>query len=202
MNASIQHPPALRRLNDIAFSGDGEPTTYPRFREIVRAVAGRKRQRARDDVKLVLISNATMFQRPQVREALAVLDENIGEIWAKLEAGTEAYYHQIDRTTIPFRRVLDNITAAARVRPVVIQAIFLRMHGNPPPPEELEAFCDRLNEILRAGGTIKLVQVYTVARMPAESYVDALSAAEVDGIVDLVKKRSRLSAEAYYGPNG
>lgn len=195
-------PPALRRLNDIAFSGDGEPTTYPRFHEIVRAVAERKRQRGLNDVKLVLISNSTMFQRPQVREALAVLDENNGEIWAKLEAGTEAYYHQIDRTTIPFRRVLDNITAAARVRPVVIQALFLRMHGNPPPPEELEAFCERLNEILHAGGKITLVQVYTVARMPAESYVDALSAAEVDGIVDLVQKRTGLLAEAYYGPNG
>src|SRR4051812_49837839 len=29
-------PPALRRLNDIAFSGDGEPTTCPRFFEAVR----------------------------------------------------------------------------------------------------------------------------------------------------------------------
>jgi wyosine [tRNA(Phe)-imidazoG37] synthetase (radical SAM superfamily) len=195
-------PPALRRLNDIAFSGDGEPTTYPRFLEIVRAVAERKRQRGLNDVKLVLISNATMFQRPQVREALAVLDENNGEIWAKLEAGTEAYYHQIDRTTIPYRHVLDNITAAAQVRPIVIQALFLRIHDNPPTPEELEAFCDRLNEIVQAGGRIKLVQVYTVARMPAESYVDALSAAEVDGIVDLVEKRTGLLAEAYYGPNG
>ncbi len=195
-------PPALRRLNDIAFSGDGEPTTYPRFREIVQAVAERKRQLGLNDVKLVLITNATMLQRSQVREALTVLDENNGEIWAKLEAGTEAYYQQIDRTTIPLRRVLDNITAAAQVRPVVIQALFLRMHGNPPPPEELEAFYERLNEILHARGKIALVQVYTVARMPAESYVDALSAAEVDGIVDRVQKRTGLLAEAYYGPNG
>src|ERR1700687_3357530 len=29
-------PPELRRLNDIAFSGDGEPTTCPEFREIVQ----------------------------------------------------------------------------------------------------------------------------------------------------------------------
>src|SRR6187401_899906 len=28
-------PPALRRLNDIAFSGDGEPTTHRNFDEIV-----------------------------------------------------------------------------------------------------------------------------------------------------------------------
>jgi wyosine [tRNA(Phe)-imidazoG37] synthetase (radical SAM superfamily) len=195
-------PPALRRLNDIAFSGDGEPTTYPRIHQVVRTIAECKRQRGLSDVKLVLITNATMFHRPQVRDALTILDENNGEIWAKLEAGTEAYYHQIDRTTIPFRRVLENITAAAQVRPIVIQAMFLRMHGNSPPLEELHAFCDRVNEILHAGGRIKLVQVYTVARMPAESYVDALSPAEVDHIVELVQNRTSLPAEAYYGPNG
>src|SRR5690606_37845161 len=32
-------PPHLRRLNDIAFSGDGEPTTYRNFDEIISACA-------------------------------------------------------------------------------------------------------------------------------------------------------------------
>jgi wyosine [tRNA(Phe)-imidazoG37] synthetase (radical SAM superfamily) len=195
-----QTPPALRRLNDIAFSGDGEPTTCPRFLEIVRAAADLKRRRGLDDVKLVLITNATMFDRPRVREALAVLGANNGEVWAKLEAGTEAYYQQIDRTTIPFARVLHNITEAARARPIVIQALFLRLHGDAPPAAELEAFCERLNDIRRGGGTIKLVQVYTVAREPAESFVDALSAAEVDAIVRLVQDRTGLPAEPFYGP--
>jgi wyosine [tRNA(Phe)-imidazoG37] synthetase (radical SAM superfamily) len=193
-------PAPLRRLNDIAFSGDGEPTTCPEFLEIVQAAARIKKRRGLDDVKLVLITNASMFHRPKVAEALAVLDANHGEIWAKLEAGTEAYYQQVDRTTIPLRRILDNITAAARLRPLVIQALFLRLHDQPPPAEELEAFCDRLNEIRRAGGTIKLVQVYTVARVPAEMYAGPLRNAEVDGIVALVKERTGLAVEAFYGP--
>jgi len=197
-----QTPPALRRLNDVAFSGDGEPTTCPRFLEIVRAVPELKRRRGLDEVNLVLITNATMFHRPPVREALAVLDANNGEIWAKLEAGTQAYYQQIDRTTIPLRRVLDNIAEAARIRPIVIQALFLRLHGNPPPAAELEAFCERLNEVLQAGGRIQLVQVYTVARVPAETFVDSLSNAEVDAIVDLVRQRTGLAAEPFYGPGG
>jgi wyosine [tRNA(Phe)-imidazoG37] synthetase (radical SAM superfamily) len=195
-------PPALRRLNDLAFSGDGEPTTCPDFLEIVREVAEIKRARELDHVKLVLITNATMFHRPAVAEALTVLDANNGEVWAKLEAGTEAYYHQIDRTTIPFSRVLANITEAAKKRPVVIQALFLRMHGQPPSPEELAAFCDRLNEIQKSGGKIKLAQVYTVAREPAESFVSPLPDAEVDQIVGLVQARTGLPAEAYYGPSG
>src|SRR5437763_6556886 len=89
-----QTPPALRRLNDIAFSGDGEPTTCPEFLEVVQSVAAIKQRRGLDAVKLVLITNATMLHRPRLCEALGILDANNGEIWAKLEAGTEAYYHQ------------------------------------------------------------------------------------------------------------
>ena len=53
-----QTPPALRRLNDIAFAGDGEPTTCPKFAEAVQAVADVKQKHALDAVKLVLITNA------------------------------------------------------------------------------------------------------------------------------------------------
>src|SRR5262249_30230085 len=125
-------PPALRRLNDIAFSGDGEPTTCPEFLEIVQAATALKRRRGLDRVNMVLCTNATMFHRPRVQESLAVLAAKDGEIWAKLKAGTEAYYQLVDRTTIPFQRVLDNISEAANVRPVVIQPMFLRMPDQPP----------------------------------------------------------------------
>jgi wyosine [tRNA(Phe)-imidazoG37] synthetase (radical SAM superfamily) len=191
-------PPAMRRLNDIAFSGDGEPTTCPHFLEVVRAVADMKRRRGLADVKLVLITNATQLHKPPVREALAILDANQGKIWAKLEAGTEEYYRLVDRTTIPFRRVLTNITEAAKARPLVIQALFLRMHDQPPTEAELEAFCDRLQEIVQADGAIRLVQVYTVARQPAESYASPLSHAEVDAIVERVRRRTGLEAEPFY----
>lgn len=194
-------PQHLRRLNDIAFSGDGEPTTPREFPEIVQRVAGLKRQRGLNEVKLVLITNASMFHRPAVSEALEVLDANNGEIWAKLEAGTEAYYQLVDRTTIPFARILENITQAAQRRPLVIQALFMRVYDEPPPAAELVAFCDRLNEIIAKGGKIKLVQVYTVARMPTESYVSPLSDGEVDSIVSLVRERTGLAAEPFYGPS-
>jgi len=193
-------PPALRRLNDIAFSGDGEPTTFREFFEAVQMAAEIKAQWNLPEVKLVLITNATMFHKPQVQAGLALLTSNNGEIWAKLEAGTEVYYQQVDRTTIPFQRVLDNIKAEARRGPLVIQAMFLRIHERPPPEAELQAFCERLNEIVQAGGQIKLVQVYTVARVPAEMYVSPLSRAEVDQIVEMVQRRTKLPAEAFYGP--
>ncbi len=192
-------PEKLQRLNDMAFSGDGEPTTYRNFDEIIARCAEVKRRHGMDGVKMVLITNASMFHRPHVERGLEILDANQGEIWAKLEAGTAEYFQLVDRTTIPFQQILDNITAAARVRPLVIQALYMRVHGEPPSAAELAAFCDRLNEITVAGGQLKLVQVYTVARQPAESFVAPLANAEVDAIVELVQQRTSLAAQAFYG---
>ena len=190
-------PPALRRLNDIAFSGDGEPTTYRNFDELVQTCAQVKQRLAPPEVKMVLITNASMFHRPAVERGLAILDANQGEIWAKLEAGTDEYYHRVERTTIPFQRILDNITAAARVRPLVIQALFMRIEGQPPPPEELEAFCRRLNDITAAGGALSLIQLYTVARPPAESFVTPLADSELDALAELVRARTGLSTATF-----
>jgi wyosine [tRNA(Phe)-imidazoG37] synthetase (radical SAM superfamily) len=192
-------PAALRRLNDIAFSGDGEPTTYRNFDQIVAECAAVKRRFGLDQVKMVLITNASMFHRPAVERGLEVLDANQGEIWAKLDAGTDAYYHLVERTSIPFRRILDNITSAARRRAVVIQALFMRIDGAGPGSAEQQAFCDRLNEIVAAGGQIKLVQIYTIARKPAEANVTPLSDAEVDALAELVRERTGLAVEAFYG---
>jgi wyosine [tRNA(Phe)-imidazoG37] synthetase (radical SAM superfamily) len=192
-------PEKLRRLNDMAFSGDGEPTTYRNFDEIMEACAQLKRRLGLDGVKMVLITNASMFHRPHVQRGLEILDQNHGEIWAKLEAGTQEYFQLVDRTTIPFQQILDNITAAARIRPLVIQSLFMRVHGEPPSEAELAAFCERLNEITATGGQLKLIQIYTVARQPAESFVAPLSDAEVDRIVSLVQRQTRLPAQAFYG---
>ena len=191
-------PEMLRRLNDIAFSGDGEPTTYRNFDDIIRQVANLKHSLNFAEVKLVLITNASMFHRPVVQTGLSLLDQNNGEIWAKLDAGTEPYYQLIERTKIPFRQILDNLLSAARVRPLVIQSLFMRVNGEPPSSDELSAYCVRLNEMLAGGGKISLVQVYTVSRPPAESFVNSLSNAEVDAIVSLVQSRTGLPAEAFY----
>ncbi len=85
------------------------------------------------------------------------------------------------------------------MRPLVIQALFMRIHGQPPSPAEQAAFCDRLNEITAAGGRLKLVQVYTVARRPAEDFVAPLTDAEVDALVELVRRRTGIEALPFYG---
>jgi hypothetical protein len=64
---------------------------------------------------------------------------------------------------------------------------------------ELEAFCDRLNEIQLSGGKLSRVQIYTVARPPAEATVTPLTDAEVDAIAQMVRDRAGITTNAYYG---
>ena len=196
-----QTPEHLRRLNDIAFSGDGEPTSFPKFVEACHIAVSLLEKHQRQDVKIVTITNATLFHQKRVMEALAYLDEHNGEIWAKLDAGTEAYYRQIERTSIPLGRVLENILAAGRLRPIVIQSLFLRLDGQGPPPDEIDAFVQRLTELVAGQCQIKLVQVYTVARSTAVAACTPLPAAQLDAISEQVRRATGLMVETYYGPS-
>lgn len=190
-------PEGLRELKDIAFSGDGEPTTFFNFPQIAQIAAEVRAAEGLTNLKLVLITNASMLHRPNVREGLAILDANGGEIWAKLDAGTEEYFNRVARTSIRFQRILENITEAARSRPIVIQSLFMRLHGEPPSPDEIAAYCRRLAEIIERGGQIKLVQIYTVVRAPAEPFVRALSQEELEAIAQAVKAGTGLSVAVY-----
>ena len=190
-------PKHLRRLNDIAFSGDGEPTTFRNFDEIIEQAAEVRRQFAGPEVRMVLITNASMFHRAHVQRGLELLDSNNGQIWAKLDAGTEDYYKLIERTTIPFRQIIDNLQNAAKVRPLVIQSLFMNVNGVPPDNHEISEFAKRLGEVLEAGGSIELVQIYTVARQPAESYVTALTEMQLQQIATEVKSTTALQTAVY-----
>ena len=125
-------PVDRRQLRDIAFSGDGEPTTSKHFRPAVELVAELKRAPGLDETKIVLITDACYLTKPEVVAALEIMDRNNGEIWAKLDAGTEDYYQKINRPNFPLQHVIDNIAATARGRPVVIQSLFMRVDGTPP----------------------------------------------------------------------
>ncbi len=181
-------PDDRRRLNDIAFSGDGEPTTCTQFKECVELVAAAKRAAKLDDVKIVLITDACYLMRRNVVAALVLMDNNNGEIWAKLDAGTQDYYRKVNRPNYPLRHVVDNIIAAAMERPVVIQSLFMRLSGEPPSRMEIGEFVSRLGEIAEAGGVIDRVQIYTIARRPAESFATPLSRDELEAISQRTQK--------------
>jgi wyosine [tRNA(Phe)-imidazoG37] synthetase (radical SAM superfamily) len=188
-----------RGVRDIAFSGNGEPTAYAGFLEAVR-IAARAREHFRlNSAKLVLLTNAAYLNRSDVREALALMDDNNGEIWAKLDAGTEKYFRSVNRAHVALDRILRNILDAAKVRPLIIQTLLLRIHGAVPPLSEVKAYCERLNGILSAGGMLKAIQLYTIARDPAEAYASSLSNEELDRTAALIRERVSIPINVFYG---
>jgi wyosine [tRNA(Phe)-imidazoG37] synthetase (radical SAM superfamily) len=192
-------PPDRRGVRDIAFSGDGEPTTYPHLRDAFEIAAAARVRFRLEAAKIVLITDAAYLAKPRVREALTVLDRNNGEIWAKLDAGTEDYFQLVDRPNVTLQAVVEGILDAARVRPVVIQSLFFCVDGVPTPDVEVDAYCDRLGGILAAGGRLKALQLYTIARAPALQSASPLAAAELDAIAARVKARVPVPVEVYYG---
>ena len=185
--------PHLRRVVDIAFAGDGEPTAARSFGAAVAAV---REVRARHGleprgeaspgaggVPLRLLTNATLLHRAGVRAAL----EGIDEPWCKLDAGTEAYFRVVDGTTFPFARVLRNLRELACARPIVIQSMFLTLDGVGPDEAERDAWAARIAEIVEAGGQIDRVQVYSVARKPAQPRVGPLPREELERMGERVR---------------
>jgi wyosine [tRNA(Phe)-imidazoG37] synthetase (radical SAM superfamily) len=169
--------PELRRVADIAFAGDGEPTTPPEF-PAAAAAARASRDRLAPGVPLRLLTNATLFHKERVRAALAGFDE----LWCKLDAGTEPYFRLVDGTRLPLQRILDNLLLVARERGIVVQSLFLAMGGQGPSDDEVAAWAGRLRDVVAAGGRIDHVQVYTVARAPADPRVSALPAERLEAI--------------------
>ena len=193
--------PEQRRLNDIAFSGDGEPTTAKEFPEAVERIAHLKWLRGLEDVKLVLITDSSRLQAREVVQGLDILMANNGEIWAKLDAGTEAYYKEINRTAIPFGRILENIEITARLRPLTIQSLFLSWKGQAPSSAEIEAYCDILRGLQGMGGQLQGVQLYTVARPTPEPEARPLKAEELDALAGQVRAAlPTVPIEVFYGP--
>ncbi|HSW44930.1 MAG TPA: radical SAM protein [Phycisphaerae bacterium] len=194
----FQNVPAdHRQVRDIAFSGDGEPTASPHFPDAVALAAEVRRSRHLLDAQLRLITDAAYLTRPAVRDALAVMHDNNGEIWAKLDAGTEEYYRLVNRPNVPLETVLANILDAARQFNVVIQSLWMNIHDLPPPEPEIDAFADRLSAILAGGGRLRLVQVYTVARQTAEPYASPLNDAQLQSIAERVRSRVDVPIEVF-----
>jgi wyosine [tRNA(Phe)-imidazoG37] synthetase (radical SAM superfamily) len=186
-------PWLTRDIRDIAFSGDGEPTMIHNFAECVQIVADVKRAEGLDSTKIVLITDAAGLDKADVKRGLEIMDANNGEIWAKLDAGTEPYFRLVNRTSIQFERILKNLVETARARPIVIQSLFLKVRGEAMPAPELDAYCARLNDIVKGGGRIREVHAYTIARPTPEPYATKLTADELNAIAATIRERTKLN---------
>ena len=146
---------------------------------------------------MVLITDAAGLDKADVKRGLEIMDAHNGEVWGKLDAGTAAGFKRVNRTTIRFDRILKNLLETARARPVVIQSLFLKFRSEMMPPEELSAYCARLNEMTSAGGKIKEVHAYTVARPAAEPFTAKLNAEELGAIAETIRRKTGLRVFAF-----
>ncbi len=192
-----QVPELTRTVRDLAFSGDGEPTMVANFEECVAVVADVKRTLNLDGAKLVLITDSAGLDKGTVRRGLTLMAANSGEFWCKLDAGTEDYYRRINRSAVKFDRILANLRETARVHPIIIQSLFLKTHGDPMPAAELEAYCDRLRELLASGGRVTAVHAYTVARPTPESWATRLAGEELARLAGEIHRRTGLTVEVF-----
>jgi len=168
-----------RRINDIAFSGNGEPTGSRQFANVARIAAAAKERFELHDVKLVLITNASLLHLPHAQQGLKVMDKHNSEVWAKLDVGTPAGFSQINRSATNYDHLLNNIHDCAKRRPVVIQTMLMKTHGKTISRNRFKAYAHRIKEMLDDDCQIDRVQLYTVARKPAEDYVSPMSDEEM-----------------------
>ncbi len=80
-------PEAARRIEDVAFSGNGEPTSareFPQALALVQRVLEEADLAGR--IKLRLITNGSQLDRQEVRASLARLGKANGEVWFKVDA--------------------------------------------------------------------------------------------------------------------
>ena len=177
-------PDADKKIRDVALSGDGEPTMVPEFAEVCALLHELQIAHSEKDFKLVLITNATLLDRPKVQVGIEALLRGHGEVWAKLDAGTEAWYQKVNVSRVSLDRIEANITALGKTCPLKIQSFFCRFANEDGGwnGEEVEAYLQRLRRIRDSGARILEVQLYTLARRPSDSRILAVDTSFLEGM--------------------
>lgn len=190
-------PDAEKRLRDVAVSGDGEPTMVPEFPAVCRALAELQASRAGLDFKLVLITNSTLLDRPAVMAGIADLLSRNGEVWAKLDAGTEAWYQRINVSRVGLDRIEANLVTLGRAHPFTVQTMLHGFGGGSLPEGEVDAYLGRLLRVRDAGSRIREVQLYTLARRPSQAECTPVPAAFLREVRDRIQAELGLAATVY-----
>ena len=182
-------PDELLKLRHVALSGDGEPTLCPYFVDAVQAVIHIRARGKFPFFKIVLITNASGLNLPDVEEGLRSFTPR-DEIWAKLDTGTQKYMDCVNKPECTIEQVAANILRLARQRPVIIQSLFPSLNGAEPPESEIEAYVERLTELKAGGAQIPLVQVYSATRTTPHSECGHLSLRSLSRIARRVQRRN------------
>jgi wyosine [tRNA(Phe)-imidazoG37] synthetase (radical SAM superfamily) len=189
-------PEGARRLNDIALSGNGEPTSAREFPQVIDLVGrvmtefGLAGAASRTPIKLVLITNGSLADRPRVQAGLARMAALNGEVWFKYDSATPAGMRAINQTRISPQKQFERLAATARQCPTWLQTCVFATDGMPPSAEETAAYLDTVARIRREAIPVQGVLLYGLARpsmQPQASRLSALPASWLEHFADAIR---------------
>lgn len=168
-----QVPPEARRLMDIAFSGNGEPTSAAEFADAVQGVlAVRAEFPALVNIPLRLITNGSLLHRASVQAGIATLGAHGGEVWFKLDRATPEGMRSINKSESPLASVAERLRTCCELAPTWLQTCWFALDGAPPSEGEAQAYLDFLQA---HGRGLKGILLYGIARPSLQPEAPRLS---------------------------
>lgn len=184
-------PEQARRLNDIALSGNGEPTSAPGFAAVIEVITQvRNALTISDDVKTVLITNGSLVHQREVREGLRRLQPISGEVWFKLDSATREGLRRMNGTRMALSRIARNLQIAAHACPTWIQTCVLAIDGDGPSESEQAAYLEFIAQQLAEGVPLRGVLLYGLARQshqPEAARLSALPPSRLDAYAQRIR---------------
>ncbi len=169
-------PPQARRINDIALSGNGEPTSAKEFEQVINLI-----ERVKYDfplpekLKLILITNGSLIDRPSVQRGLSHMAKLNSEIWFKLDSVTLEGRNRINNTRMSLQKMHNNLWLAALLCPTWLQTCVFKIDGIPPPEKEINAYLEFLYKMQQKGILLQGVLLYGLARPSLQPEAPRLS---------------------------
>ncbi|MDR1996496.1 radical SAM protein [Azonexus sp.] len=186
-------PPDARRLMDVAFSGNGEPTSAAEFAAAVESV-GRVLEGFGLGGKLMLrlITNGSLVHRPNVAAGIRRLGELGGEVWFKLDRAQPEAMAEISGVPLAPARVAANLARCAALAPTWVQTCWFALDGRAPDAAARAAYCALLAPL---AGRLAGIHLYGLARpslQPAAARLTALPMDELAGFAGEIQEKTGI----------
>ena len=159
-----------RHLKDIAFSGNGEPTSAEEFPQVILIVKKILEEfNLLHKIKIRLITNGSLMHKESVLEGIQVLASMNGEVWFKVDAGLEESTKVINQVNIKPQQVIDRLKRCSEICPTFVQTCIFTIDNKEPNNKEIDAYIKLIDS---AKKSIKGVHLYGIARpsMQPEAY--------------------------------
>lgn len=151
-----------RKLQDIAFSGNGEPTSAKEFPEIILLVEKLLKEfDLLGKIKIRLITNGSLLDKPVILDSLRQMAGCNGEVWFKVDAGTKEGIARINDVTLNPQSHIQRLKNCAAACPTFIQTCMFALDGIAPTDADIEAYLALIEQVK---DVIQGVHLYGFAR--------------------------------------